>query len=124
MLFFYSFFLSLFVKVLYFCVLEGLVILIIFCWRITFLQPNHTVFLVQNDINILVQSFFDHTLNLIKINHASIILIPKNKEGNTLDSYSPITLISVKIIIKILANSISVVIDNLIDNSQVTSGLY
>jgi hypothetical protein len=79
---------------------------------------------VQNDINILVQSFFDHTLNLIKINHASIILIPKNKEGNTLDSYSPITLISVKIIIKILANSISVVIDNLIDNSQVTNGLY
>jgi hypothetical protein len=75
---------------------------------------------VQNDINILVQSFFDHTLNLTKINYTFIISISKNKEGNTSNSYKPMNLISVRTTTKILASRISVVIDNLIDNSQIT----
>jgi Reverse transcriptase (RNA-dependent DNA polymerase) len=59
-------------------------------------------------------------MNLTKLNHDSIILIPKNKEGNTINQYRPINLMncSVKIIIKILANRLASVLDTLIDESQ------
>jgi hypothetical protein len=34
--------------------------------------------IVQNDISLLVNSFYNHTLNLSKRNYVSIVLIPKN----------------------------------------------
>lgn len=68
----------------------------------------------------LVQAFFNHTLDLAKINHASIILIPKIAEALTIQQHRPVSLIncSFKIISKIIANRLVAVLDSLIDTSQ------
>jgi hypothetical protein len=62
--------------------------------------------LVKEDVYNIVQEFYNQTLNLTKFNNASIILIPKSVESNTIDQYRSISLInySVKIITKILDN--------------------
>jgi Reverse transcriptase (RNA-dependent DNA polymerase) len=69
--------------------------------------------LVQHDISLLVNLFYNHTLNLSKINHAFIVLIPKGSECTKIEHFRPISF-------KLLANRISIVIDTLIDNSQTT----
>jgi hypothetical protein len=65
--------------------------------------------LVKEDVFSIVQAFYNQTLNLTKFNHASIILILKSIESNTIEQYRPISLIncSVKIIIKILTNRLA-----------------
>jgi Reverse transcriptase (RNA-dependent DNA polymerase) len=73
-------------------------------------------------VNVTVQTFYNQTLNLTKLNYASIILISKLTENNTIEQYRPISLInySVKIITKVLANRMITVIDTIIDKSQIT----
>jgi hypothetical protein len=72
--------------------------------------------LVKDYLYNIVNSFYNQTLNLTKLNHASIVLIPKGSDCTYIEQYRPICLIncSIKIILKILANRITPVIDTLI----------
>jgi Reverse transcriptase (RNA-dependent DNA polymerase) len=65
-------------------------------------------------------AFYNHNINISKLNLATIVLVSKNFECNTVDNFRPISLInySLKIISKILANRLSKIMDNLIDPSQ------
>jgi Reverse transcriptase (RNA-dependent DNA polymerase) len=71
---------------------------------------------------LMINVFYNHNLNLSKINLAIIVLILKNSKNTNIKHYKPINLInySCKIISKILANRISTVIDSLVDYSQTT----
>jgi hypothetical protein len=76
--------------------------------------------IVQHDVLQLVSSFYNHTLNLSKLNHATIILVPKGFDCTEIEQFRPISLIncSVKIIPKILANRISTLMNIFIDYTQ------
>lgn len=76
--------------------------------------------LIKNDIMLLLISFYNRTLDVSKLNLASICLIPKKSDVVTIKNYRPISLIncSFKIITKLLTNRLARVIDPLIDDSQ------
>lgn len=63
--------------------------------------------MIKPDILHLLQSFYDETADMERINRAFIVLIPKPGKTNTPDGYRPISLqnCSVKIIAKVMANS-------------------
>jgi hypothetical protein len=75
---------------------------------------------IQTDIYNLVLAFYNHNINISKLNLATIIQVPKNSECTTVDQFRPISLInfSLKIISKILDNRLAKIMDNLIDPSQ------
>jgi hypothetical protein len=75
--------------------------------------------IIKEDIFHLVQSFANNSLDLSKINHTSIVLIPKTAKSNTINQYRSISLInySCKIISKVLANSLTIIVNYLIDYS-------
>lgn len=76
--------------------------------------------LIKNDLMQILQSFYNRTLDISKLNLASIILIPKKTDAVTIKNYRPISLIncSFKIITKLLTNRLAKIIDPLIDDSQ------
>jgi Reverse transcriptase (RNA-dependent DNA polymerase) len=75
--------------------------------------------IIKDDIFQLVQSFANNTLELSKLNHTSIVLIPNTSES-TIHQYRPISLInySYKIISKVLANRLATIMNYLINYSQ------
>lgn len=75
---------------------------------------------VHKDILKLCNDFYNHFTNLEKINWANIILISKADAPVAVFDFRPISLINValKIISKILATTLSKVIDQLVDKSQ------
>jgi Reverse transcriptase (RNA-dependent DNA polymerase) len=77
--------------------------------------------LVKDVIVLIVNAFYNHNLDLSKLNLASIILIPKKTICNSIHHFRPINLIncSCKIISKNLANRMTNIIDHLIDNTQI-----
>jgi Reverse transcriptase (RNA-dependent DNA polymerase) len=77
---------------------------------------------VSQDIFSLVQAFYNNQLNLSKLNHACIVLIPKVAEANSINQFRPISLIncSFKIITKILACRLARILDKLIGPTQTT----
>jgi hypothetical protein len=64
----------------------------------------------------LVNIFYDHSLDLTRINLASIYLISKKSDANVITQYRPISLIncSVKIITKTPTERLTTFIDTLI----------
>jgi hypothetical protein len=74
------------------------------------------------DILTLVQSFYNNQLNLSKLNHSCIVLIPKVTEANSISQFRPISLINYtfKIIIKKLACRLARVLDQLTSPTQTT----
>jgi Reverse transcriptase (RNA-dependent DNA polymerase) len=68
----------------------------------------------------LVNVFYYNQLDIFKINLAVICLISKKKEANSITNYRPISLLnySFKIISKLLADRLALVMDFLIDQTQ------
>jgi Reverse transcriptase (RNA-dependent DNA polymerase) len=83
---------------------------------------NSIIFLdlVSRDIYNLVNAFYYNQLDISKLNLAIICLIPKKLDANLITNYRPISLIncSFKIITKLLADILALVMDSLIDQSQ------
>lgn len=75
---------------------------------------------ISEDLFKIFQAFYNRTLDISKLNLASIFLIPKKEDTLTIQNFRPISLInySFKLITKLLANRLSKVIDPLIDDSQ------
>lgn len=75
---------------------------------------------LQHDLHLLLQSFYNHTLDLSKSNHASIVLIPETEDAANIKHFLPISLIncSFKIITKIMAMRLEKVMNFLIDHTQ------
>lgn len=80
--------------------------------------------LVKDDIYKHIMVFYHNKLDLRKINHATICLIPKIKEAHTIQKFRPISLIncSFKIITKLLANRLAKVVDFF--NWWITNNIY
>lgn len=76
--------------------------------------------LIHLDLNLIFQAFYNRTLDLSKLNLASICLIPKKSDVSTIDQFRPISLIncSFKLITKLLTNRLAQVISPLINDSQ------
>lgn len=76
--------------------------------------------ILEKDLSQLISAFYNHQLDLSKLNHATVILIHKVVEANNIKQYRPISLIncSFKIITKILANRLATVMDFLIAQTQ------
>jgi Reverse transcriptase (RNA-dependent DNA polymerase) len=68
----------------------------------------------------LVNAFYYNQLDIFKINLVVICLIPNKKEANSITNYRPISLLnySFKIISKLLADRLALVMDFLIDQTQ------
>jgi Reverse transcriptase (RNA-dependent DNA polymerase) len=68
----------------------------------------------------LVHVFHSNTLDLSRINLASICLIPKKSDANIITQYRPISLIncSIKIITKLLTERLSPLMHSLIAPTQ------
>jgi Reverse transcriptase (RNA-dependent DNA polymerase) len=77
---------------------------------------------INTDLFHIIKAFENHSLELSKINHTIITLIPKTSDANTIQQYRPISLIncSCKVISKLLANRLTPIMDQLIDHSQTT----
>lgn len=78
--------------------------------------------LISSDFMKLVNAFYYHNLDISKINMASVCLAPKRADANTITQFRPISLINcnVKIITKLLADRLSLIMDSLIDYTQTT----
>ena len=76
--------------------------------------------LVHPDLLRLFLAFYNRTLDISKLNLASICLIPKKEDASSITNYRPINLIncSFKLITKLLADRLALVMDSLIDSSQ------
>lgn len=76
--------------------------------------------LVHMNLFSLFQAFYHRTLDISKLNLASICLIPKQADASIIQNYRPISLIncSFKLITKLLTNRLAQVMDPLIDDSQ------
>ena len=77
---------------------------------------------LKKDLINMFNDFYGRNLQLGRFNFANVILLHKKVGANTLGDFRPISLIngSLKIISKVLANRLSKVMNNLIDNSQTT----
>ena len=75
---------------------------------------------IKPDLLILAHSFFDHTLNLHKLNKSCICLIPKEKGASNIKKFRPISLVncSFKLLSKMLTNRLEHIMSRLIDPSQ------
>lgn len=68
----------------------------------------------------LVKDFMEGRAGLDRINYSQLVLIPKNQSSSTVKEFRPIALLnsSVKIISKILANRLSLLLTKLIGDYQ------
>jgi Reverse transcriptase (RNA-dependent DNA polymerase) len=68
----------------------------------------------------IIHSFYDKSIDLKRINLASICIIPKKKDVNLFTQYRPISLIncSMKIITKALTERLAPLMDSLIAHTQ------
>jgi Reverse transcriptase (RNA-dependent DNA polymerase) len=68
----------------------------------------------------IVNSFYDNSLDLKRINLASICFIPKKSNANLISQYRPISFInySVKIITKVMTKRLAPLMDTLIPHTQ------
>ena len=75
---------------------------------------------IKDDLLRIFNAFYHHELDVSKFNLATICLIPKKDDTITVRNYRPISLIncSYKIITKLLANRLALVMDSIIDPSQ------
>lgn len=85
---------------------------------LSFFQKYWTI--VEHDIISLYESFYDGSVNLERINWASIALFSKKDNQKSAADFRPICLInySFKILSKILASLMSRILNFLIDHSQ------
>ena len=76
--------------------------------------------IIKDDIFRIFTAFYDNNLDVSKFNLASICLIPKKEDALTVRNFRPISLIncSFKLITKLLADRLALVMDSLIDFSQ------
>lgn len=76
--------------------------------------------LFKEELLSIIQSFYDHTLNLEEVNQANLIMIPKKEKSESVGDYRPISVMNVipKLISKILANRLRRVLPELISSSQ------
>jgi hypothetical protein len=68
----------------------------------------------------LIFSFYEHSLNLKRINLASLCLIPKKNDANIITQYMSISIInySVKIITKAFTERLTPLMDSFITHTQ------
>lgn len=68
----------------------------------------------------LFQAFYHNTLDLSKLNLASLCIIPKKADPKLVTNYKPISLIncSFKLITKVLTDRLGRVMDSIISDSQ------
>lgn len=67
-----------------------------------------------------MQAFYNHTLDLHKLNKSCVCLIPKEKGAAHIRKFRPISLVncSFKILSKILTNILELIMSRIIDTSQ------
>lgn len=75
---------------------------------------------IKGEVVRLVQDFFDERLDLVSINRANIILVPKKETPQTVHDYRPISVINAvpKLISKLMANRLRRVLPDLISPRQ------
>ena len=75
---------------------------------------------VKSDLMILTHCFFEHTLDLHKINKSCICLIPKEKDATLITKFRPISLVncSFKLLSKLLTIRLEPIMSRIIDPSQ------
>ncbi|XP_078156117.1 uncharacterized protein LOC144551891 [Carex rostrata] len=76
--------------------------------------------ILKDDLLRIFTAFYNNNLDISKFNLASICLIPKKEDATTVRNFRPISLIncSFKLITKLLADRLALVMDSLIDSSQ------
>jgi Reverse transcriptase (RNA-dependent DNA polymerase) len=69
---------------------------------------------------LLLQHFHSNSLEVARLNHAMVCLIPKEKEAKVIQKYMPISLVDCcfKIISKNLTNRLAPLMHSLVDHSQ------
>jgi Reverse transcriptase (RNA-dependent DNA polymerase) len=89
---------------------------------VSFLLYQHYFDLVKYDLMILLHHFHSNTLEVAKLNHTMVCLIPKEKETKKIQKYRLINLVDCcyKIISKILTNRLAPLMNNLVDPTQAT----
>ena len=87
---------------------------------LSFLFYQHFWDIIKDDFMQLVQAFYNNTLDLTRLNMASICLIPKKENASEIKNFRPISLIncSLKIITKCLTDRLALCMDDLIDCTQ------
>jgi hypothetical protein len=75
--------------------------------------------LVKHNLLKILQHFYSHSLNTLKLNHAMVCLIPKEKEAKIIQKFRPINLMDYgyKILSKILTNRLTPFISHLVDHT-------
>jgi hypothetical protein len=83
---------------------------------------QHFWSIVQDDLMLLLQHFYNNALNVAKLNHAMLCLLPKEKDVTVIQKFRPISLVdcSYKIISKVLTNRLSVIVNTIVDEAQTT----
>jgi hypothetical protein len=76
--------------------------------------------IVKDDLMILFKDFYQHKIDLARINYGTIILIPKIEEATTIQKFRPICLLQVlfKIFTKVLSVRSESVMSKLINECQ------
>ncbi|KAL8090281.1 hypothetical protein AgCh_039666 [Apium graveolens] len=76
--------------------------------------------LVRNDIVLMVKKFFTEGVLLDGLNDTNLVLIPKKKNPSSVSDLRPISLcnVLVKIITKVMANRLKVLLDVVVSESQ------
>ena len=76
--------------------------------------------LVKGDLFALLEEFYEHNLDLDRLNYGVISLLPKGSDADRIQKYRPICLLNVilKIITKILVNRLIIIISGVTRASQ------
>jgi Reverse transcriptase (RNA-dependent DNA polymerase) len=82
---------------------------------------QHFWSIVQDDLMLRLQHFYNNSLNTTKLNHAMVCLLPKETDASIIQKFRPISLMdcSYKIISKVLTNRLSGIMNNIVDEAQV-----
>jgi hypothetical protein len=83
---------------------------------------QHFFDLLKYDMLLVFYHFYSHSLNVAKLNHAMVCLIPKEHDARVIKKYRPISLVDCcyKIIFKILTNRLQPLMNSLVDVTQST----
>jgi Reverse transcriptase (RNA-dependent DNA polymerase) len=78
--------------------------------------------IVQDDLMLLLQHFYNNALNVTKLNHVMMCLLPKEKDATVIQKFRPISLVdcSYKIIYKVLTNRLSIIVNTIVHEAQTT----
>ena len=78
--------------------------------------------LIKDDLCKMFEDFYSGTLDIYRINFATVTLIPKEEGARTMNKFRPISLLncSYKIFTKVLTNRLNLVVDRLICYNQTT----